>query len=308
MGKPSRLIGIEEHFITSDFSAHQPRPGRLDDIDSYRIEEMDRNGIDMQILSLTGPGVQGEADASTATIKAKRANDFLAEVIHRHPTRFSGLAAVALQNPGEAAAELERAVVQLGLKGALINNHTNGEYLDEDKFSPLWERAQALDVPIFLHPFFSPQPWGVFNGYRELASSVWGWGAEAAAHALRIVCGGVFDRFPRSKLILGHMGEMLPFWLYRIDSRWKIQPQKRALKKLPAQYIRDNVLISTSGVFSDEPLLCSIGAIGVDSIMFAVDYPYESTEEAIAFIANAPLKQEEIEKIAHLNASRLFHL
>jgi 2,3-dihydroxybenzoate decarboxylase len=240
--------------------------------------------------------------------KAKEANDILAKAIERHPTRYAGFAHLPLQDPAAAANELERTVREMGFKGALINGHTNGEYLDEEKFWPVWERAESLGVPIYLHPANSPDVPQVLKGYPELLGAMWGWQTETSSHVMRIIFGGVFDRFPKTTLILGHMGEGLAFWLWRLDSRHVIMHHNRPIKKLPSQYIRDNIVITTSGVASYPPLLCSMLALGSDRILFSVDYPYESTKEAVEFIEGAPLSESDREKICHLNAERVLHL
>jgi 2,3-dihydroxybenzoate decarboxylase len=271
---------------------------------------MDEFGIDMEVLSLTAPGIQAETDTALAAKRAAQANDFLAEIIGKHPTRFSGFAALALQDPDGAAAELERAVTQLGLRGALINGHTHGEYLDAPTFWPVWERAEALGVPIYLHPANSYDVWHNLRGHEELIGPMWSWGVETATHALRILFGGVFDRFPGATLVLGHMGEGLPGILWRLDSRWGFLDQRgiSLAKPRPSDYIRDNMMITTSGVCAHAPLLGSLLALGADHIMFATDYPLESNRDAVRFIETAPISETDRAKICHLNAERLLRL
>ena len=311
MPRPSRLIGIEEHFVIDGYEHNSPAPGAralLEDIDGKRLQEMDRCGVDMQVLSLTAPGVQNEPDAAKATQMAKRANDELAKIIQRHPKRFAGFAAIACQDPKSAADELERAVKQLGLVGALVNNSTLGRYLDEDAFSPIWERAQALDVPLYIHPANPPVRWAVTEGYPGLDGAMWGWAAETGAHALRLVLGGVFERFPRAKLILGHMGEGLPFFLWRLDSRYVRQPPKVKLANPPSYYVRENIYITTSGVFAEPPLMCAIAAMGIGHVLFAVDWPLEVMEQATKWLREANLHQDQVERIAHTNIEQLLKL
>ena len=226
----------------------------------------------------------------------------------KNPRRFGAFAHLALQDAKGAADELERAVTQLGMKGALINGHTNGEYLDDEKFWPMWERAEALGVPIYLHPANAMRPSPANEGYAELAGPAWAWGPETAAHTLRLIYGGVFDRFPKTTVILGHMGEALPFMLWRLDSRYEVVRRGRPIKKKPSQYIRENVMITTAGSCSAAPLLCSLLELGADRIMFSIDYPFEHTHEAVAFIENAPIGQADKEKICHLNVERLLKL
>ncbi len=319
--KPVKKIVLEEHFLTPALAkyardmeksiAREPMEyykTRLLDFDNLRLEEMDRYGVDVAVLSVTTPGVQIEPDREVAIRLAKEANDILAGAIERHPTRFKGFAHLPLQDPPEAADELERTVRQLGFRGALINGHSNGEYLDHEKFWPVWERAEALEVPIYLHPANAPDTASCLRGYPELWGAMWGWGTETGTHALRIVCGGVFDRHPKATLILGHMGETLPSVLWRLDSRYALMLHSNKLAKMPSQYIRENILITTSGVSSYPPLLASILALGSDRILFSIDYPYESTKEAVEFIETAPLSQADREKICHENAERALGL
>jgi 2,3-dihydroxybenzoate decarboxylase len=307
MAKPSRVIALEEHFTTPDFAPTNLRA--LYEVGEQRVANMDRFGIDLQVISLAAPGVQGETDAAVAAVKAKRTNDLMAEIALRFPGRFAGFACLPTQDPGAAADELERAVSQLGLKGALINGHTQGRYLDEEIFYPLWERAEALDVPLYLHPAPAYKPWDLVDGYPELAMAAWGWSAQTGAHALRVIVSGVFDRFPRARMILGHMGETIPLYLWRIDSRMHDKLAKRGLeKKKPSDYVRRNIVITTSGVFDDNPLICAINAIGVQSVMFSVDHPYENDAAASEWLARLPLPQEQVEAIAHGNVERILRL
>ena len=315
-----KKITLEEHFLLPDlpmpiiksvldpeFAARMMT--RLLDFEQFRLPEMDAHEIAMQILSLPA-GIQMEADTSEAIKKAKQANDGLAELVCKYPTRFAGLAALPLQDPEVAAEELERAVTQLGLKGAMVNGHTHGEMLDEQKYWVMWERAEALGVPIYLHPGgeLPGQVNKIYDGYPELLGPTWNWGCETAAYALRLLFSGIFDAFPQLTLILGHMGEMLPFILWRLDSRVKISAGKSQIKKPPSQYIKENIWITTSGQAAMEPLQCAMSGLGVDHMLFAVDYPFENTEDAASFIENAPMSDADKAKICHLNAERLFRL
>lgn len=319
--KPVKKIVLEEHFLTPALVKYArdmersiaPEPmeyykTRLFDLDNLRLEEMDKHGVDVAVLSVTTPGVQIEPDRSLAVRLAKETNDFLARAIERHPTRFKGFAHLPLQDPREGADELERTVRQLGFRGALINGHCNGDYLDHERFWPVWERAEALGVPIYLHPANAPDTASCLKGYPELWGAMWGWGTETGTHALRLVFGGVFDRFPNTTVILGHMGETLPFVLWRLDSRYALMLHTKQLKKMPSQYIRDNVVVTTSGVCSYPPLLATILAMGSDRILFSIDYPYESTKEAVEFIESAPLSEVDREKICYQNAERVLGL
>jgi 2,3-dihydroxybenzoate decarboxylase len=317
----TRKIALEEHFLVEGFANIGRTEGsgpaaafrrqaalRLPEIDALRLAAMDESGIDVAVLSLFQPGIQGERDTGTAIRKAKAVNDTLAERIARHSKRFSGFAAVPLQDPRAAADELERAVKELGFKGALINGHTLGVYLDDAGVLPFWERVAALDVPIYLHPANPTAVPEAFEGYPGLAQAMFGWAAETGGHALRLVLSGLFDRFPSLTLILGHMGEALPFYLWRIDSRFKISEPKVTLRHLPSHYIRRNIAVTTAGVFAPEPLRCTIDAMGLDRVLFSVDYPLEDSDEAARFIETAPLSEAEREAVCFRNAEHLLRL
>jgi len=281
---------------------------RLYDIGEGRLQEMDEAGIDMQVLSLVSPGVQ-VLDPPAGTALAKKINDKVSEAVRKYPERFAGLASIAPQNPGEAADELERAVKELGLRGASINSHTKGEYLDNKKYWVIFERAEKLGVPIYIHPRLpSPDMVKPYLDYPRIDSAMCGFAHEVSLHALRLICGGVFDQFPKLKIILGHLGEALPYWLWRIDSTWQKGPEANKLKKLPSQYIKDNFFVTTSGMFWQPPLICAYLALGADRILFAVDYPMQSNEEAVQFMELAPLCDGDKEKICHLNAEELLML
>jgi 5-carboxyvanillate decarboxylase len=282
---------------------------QLCDIGKGRLDAMDRCGIDAQVISLVSPGVQ-VFDASTGTDLAKEYNNRLAAAAKEHPKRFAGLACIAPQNPGDAADELERAVRKLGFKGCVINSHTRGEYLDDKKYWVIFERAQKLDVPIYLHPR-APSPAMIkpFIGYPMLDSAMWGFTAEAALHSLRLICSGLFDELPKLKLVIGHLGETIPFLIDRIDNRYSVFPFSKKLKKLPGQYFKENFLVSTSGMNENSaPLALAISVLSADSIMFAVDYPMENAEDAVRFIDTAPIADKDREKICYINAERVFSL
>lgn len=317
----TRKIALEEHFLAEGFANMARTEGsgpaatfrrqaaeRLPEIDALRLDAMDKAGIEIAVLSLFQPGVQGERDTATAIRKAKAVNDTLAERIARHPARFRGFAAVPMQDPRAAADELARAVDELGFKGALINGHTQGVYLDDPRCLPFWERVAALDVPIYLHPANPMTIPAAFDGYPGLAQAIFGWAAETGGHTLRLILSGLFDRFPSLTLILGHMGEALPFYLWRIDSRFKIGEPKVALRHPPSEYIRRNIAVTTAGAFSPEPLRCTIDAMGLDRVLFSVDYPLEDSDEAARFIETAPLSEAEREAVCFRNAERVLRL
>ncbi|MDN7674924.1 amidohydrolase family protein [Burkholderia oklahomensis] len=316
-----RKIALEEHFSTPGFHAYSKSftqhiapavladlGARLADFDELRLAEMDRAGIDYTILSQTGPSVQGERDVAVAVARARESNDFLAAQIARHPSRFGGFATLAMQSPDAAIDELTRTVTTLGFKGALVNGHTFGTYYDERAYDPFWACLQALDVPLYLHPTDAYVMPRVFDGHPELAGAAWGWGVETGTHALRLLFGGVFDRFPGVKLILGHMGEGLPFLRWRFDSRFAVYSHGVTLERQPSEYFGRNILITTSGVCSAPALVGAIGEMGADAVVFSVDYPYESTAVAADFIEQAPLDEATRQRVCHGNAARIFRL
>jgi 2,3-dihydroxybenzoate decarboxylase len=281
---------------------------KLVDFTEFRLPEMDEHGVDMQVLSLTSPGIQMQPDPQVAVADARTANDFLAAVIGDHRGRFGGLAAVPLQDPPRAADELRRAV-GLGLCGALVNDHTLGHYLDEPQYVPFWEALQELGVPLYIHPSAVPSDdWAVVRGYPGLDTATWSWAARTGGHAMRLVFGGVFDRFPEARIILGHMGEFLPFQLSRFDARYADLDVGRPLAKPPSEYFQTNIAITTTGVLSHPALVAAIQAVGVDNVMFSIDYPFESTAESVLFMRSAPLAPADKERVAHGNAERILRL
>lgn len=283
---------------------------RLLDLGEGRIAHMDETGIDMQVISITSPGVQ-VFEAELATELAHDANNVLSEAIKKHPERFAGLGAVAPQAPEKAAQELARVMHQLDLRGILINSHSFGEYLDDKKYWSIFEAAEAHNAPIYLHPRTpSPTMIAPFLDYG-LYFAGWGFTIETSTHALRLIMSGVFDQFPKLKIILGHMGEGLPFWLQRLDNRYLLQVKIGAVEKmprLPSEYFQDNFVITTSGVCSNPALVHSLEVLGPDKIFFAADFPYESVEEAITFMDNVPIAEEDRLKIYQTNSEKLFRL
>ncbi len=287
---------------------------RLSEFASLRLASMDASGIDISVLSHTVPAAQGIVDPTVATAAARQINDFLAEqVIATHPTRFAGLANVALQDPEAAARELERAVTTLGLKGVMVNGYTDvadargGEYLDSPRLLPFWEAVSSLDVPVYLHPrpAFDQR---LYQGHAELIGATWGFAPETATHALRLVYSGLFDRFPRLTVVLGHLGETLPYFAWRIQHCFEYNPSDKRVQRRLQDYLGENFYVSTSGFFSDQALIGAVLTIGADRILFAADYPYEMMEPAAAWIERAPIAENDRRKIAHLNARALFKL
>jgi 2,3-dihydroxybenzoate decarboxylase len=314
-----KKIALEEHFLCPGFEGYwQTTVGdvdpaiyaqvvaRLSDFGELRLAAMDKAGIARSVLSLAGPGVQAEPDVATARRNATAANDFLAQEIAKRPDRYSGFAHLAMQDPAAAADELDRCMGELKLAGAMINGHTNGQYLDHPSLTPFWERAQALDAAIYLHPADPVTPSHALDGHTGLRRATWEWGFETGSHALRLVFGGLFDRFPRAKLVLGHLGETLPYLLWRFDSRAKLYGVK--LAKPPSQYIKENIVVTTSGMCSAEPLTCAMSALGSNRVMFAADYPFESSEEAAHFIDSVPLDEEARNDICFNTAVKYFKL
>lgn len=283
---------------------------RLLDMD-LRLETMDRHGVDMHLLSLTSPGVQSFAP-DVAVRMARFTNDRLAEIVHRHPKRYGALASVPPQDVAGAVAEIKRARRELGLHGIMINSHTRGEYLDDRKYWPIFEAAVASGAAVYIHPRApNPQMAPLFRDYA-LWGAIYGFGADTGLHLIRLISSGVFDEYPELKVVVGHMGEGLPYWFYRIDhmhsnivnlAKMSARP---VLKQAPSQYFRSNISITTSGVNWHEALMFAHRTVGADSIMFAIDYPYERTEDAVDFMRSAALGAEDMAKITHRNAQRVF--
>ena len=301
-----KVLSYEVPFLVP--SRREEAVNRLLDIGEARVKQMDEADIDMQVLSLVSPGVQ-VFDAPTGTALAKKINDQLSEAVSKYPERLAGFASLAPQDPGEAADELERAVMDLGFKGACINSHTKGEYLDEKKYWVIFERAEKLGVPIYIHPRSpSPDMMKPFLDYPMLTTAMIGFAAEVSLHALRLISSGPFDTFPRLNIILGHLGEALPYWLWRLDNIYLRTPAPEKLKKAPSEYFKDNFFVTTSGMFWQPPMLCSYLALGAEKILFAVDYPMESNEVAVQFMEEVAICDSDKEKIYHLNAEKLLGL
>jgi len=319
-----RVISLEDHFWTPaiahaigalrnpDAASGRPLEADLEDLGERRLAAMDAAGIDLQVISHTTPGVQ-HLDAETAVPLAREANDRLAGAVARRPDRFAGFATLPTSAPQAAADELERSVTDLGFKGAMVNGHTNGRFLDDPAFEVLLGRAERLGVPLYLHPA-EPVP-AVRDAYYDgfdpavrwfLSAAAWGWHAETGLHVLRMVLGGVFDRHPGLQLVIGHMGEMLPFMLERIDDN--LPPNVTGLDRLPSEYILANVHITTSGLFSVPPLLCALMVFGADRVLFSVDWPYAPNDAGRRLLDTAPLSPADLERLAHGNAERLLGL
>ena len=284
----------------------------LSDLGPQRLQHMDDCGIDRQIMALTSPGVQ-IFDADTAVAFARVANDELAEAVRRHPTRYSGMIAVAPQRPAEAAKEIERGL-QLGLTGVIINSHTQGEYLSDPKFWDIFAAAEAANTPIYLHPNTAPR--NMIQPFLEcgLDGAIYGFGVETGLHALRIITAGVFDRFPKLQMIIGHMGEALPFWAYRLDYmheatvRSNRYPTVKALKKKPSDYLRENFYITNSGVAWEPAIKFSQQVLGADRVMYAMDYPYQHVKAEVDTLDAMAMDAADKKRFFQTNAENAFHL
>jgi 5-carboxyvanillate decarboxylase len=285
---------------------------RLSDIGSWRLADMDASGIDLQILSLTSPGVQ-VFDAATATAIAAETNDQVAEAVRAHPTRFAALAAVAPQDPSAAAREIDRAVRRLGLKGVIVNSHTRGECLDDPKFWEIFEAAESLNVPIYIHPQ-APPP-AMIGPYveRGLEGALWGFAAETGLHVLAIIRSGALDRFPKLRFVIGHAGEALPFWLFRLDymnrtARPAIRTGAAALDKQISEYMREHFYVTTSGMAWAPVITFIQSVLGVDRVLYAMDYPYQFEISEVIASDEVPMSAADKKKFFQTNAERVFAL
>jgi predicted TIM-barrel fold metal-dependent hydrolase len=313
------VIALEEHYGDAELMAawdlgeRPPVPGineRLADLDDLRLREMDEAGIDIQVLSHAAPATQ-KLGANVALDLARRVNDRLAAAIARHPSRFAGFAALPTADPAAAVDELARCVEALGFKGAMLHGIAHGVFLDDPRFWPIYARAEALDVPIYLHPSL-PHPAVIAAYYNEyvkeypaITSAAWGFGVETGTLAVRMVLSGVFEKHPRLKFILGHFGEMLPFFLWRID--FSLNRPGRKPVNFRDQFCR-HFYVTTSGNFSDSTLLCTVMEMGADRIMFSVDYPFVANKPGVDWLARAPISDEDRVKIASGNAKRLLKM
>ena len=319
-----KIIALEEHYWDDEVAAHFKERGpemrnpemlqRLRDLDTLRIKEMDEAGIDLQIVSHGAPATQ-RIDAETAVPLAKRANDRLFESIKKHPGRLKGFAVLPTANPKAAADELERAVTKLNFKGAMVHGLTAMDganlFLDDKRFWPIFERAQALDVPLYMHPAVPHK--AVIEAYYKdyldqfpsLMTAAWGFGVEAATQGIRLVLSGVFETYPRLKIILGHLGEGLPFYLWRINMALGRQGNRATPFR---DTFREHFWITTSGAFSTPSLLCCVMEMGVDRILFSVDYPFVPNPPGVKWMDTVPLSNEDRAKILNGNATRLLKL
>ena len=317
-------IAFEEHFDLPPFDDKIPQyvnpdmmaevKAKLLDVSETRLHEMDAAGIGYSLLSLNAPGVQAENDASQAVALARQVNDTLAEIVAGRPARYGGMATLAMQDPQAAVAELERCLTQLGFPGVMLNGFTNapdGEgswYYDHERYLPFWERVEALDVPVYLHP---RNPLGagegMYAGHPELSGAVWMFTVETATHALRLMTSGLFDRFPDLKVILGHLGETLTFNMWRIEHRISCMGDLRKFQRPLGHYLRTNFYVTTSGNFHDPAMANAMTELGADHVLFSTDYPYESMREAADWFEHVDISPADRHLIGQANARRLFH-
>ena len=285
----------------------------LQDLDQIRLEHMDACGIDRQVIALTAPGVQ-VMDKATAVSFAELANDQLSDAIRRHPTRFAGMIAVAPQDPVAAAKEIERGVTKLGMHAVVINSHTQGEYLSDPKFWDIFAAAEAHDAPIYLHP--NSLPANMIQPFQDcgLDGAIYGFGVETGLHALRIITAGVFDRFPKLRMVIGHMGEALPFWAYRLDYMHQatVRSQRynsvKPIRKQPSDYLRENFYITNSGVAWEPAIRFTQSFMGVDRVLYAMDYPYQYAVDEVIALDKMAIGDADKKKFFQTNAETVFKL
>lgn len=305
--------GLMGFYMSSSSERAQHIVRCLQDLDQVRLGHMDAAGIDMQVLGLTAPGVQ-VMDKGTAVSVSRLANDYLADAIGRHPTRFAGMIAVAPQDPAAAAKEIERGVTQLGMHAVIINSHTQGEYLSDPKFWDIFAAAEAFDAPIYLHP--NALPANMIAPFQEcgLDGAIYGFGVETGLHAMRIITAGVFDRFPRLRLIIGHMGEALPFWAYRLDymHHATVRSQRYAsmqpIKKMPSDYLRENFLVTNSGVAWEPAIKFTQDFMGPERVLYAMDYPYQHAVDEVISLDNMSISDAHKRMFFQTNAETVFKI
>ena len=320
-----RKIGLEEHFAIpetlSDSRGYLPDEtwselrARVLDIHERRLREMDQHGIEMMILSLNAPAIQAIPDAARADEVARKANDYLAEQVHRRPDRFQGLAALPMQDPERAAAEFERCVRDLGFRGALVNGFSDLAdstlYYDLPQYRPFWAQVERLDVPFYLHPRNPlPRDAQIYEGHSWLLGPTWAFAQETAVHALRLMGSGLFDDHPRLKIILGHLGEGLPYGMWRVDhcNGWVPGRHKYPARRKIADYFYANFYVTTSGNFHTQTLLAAMLELGADRVLFSIDWPFENVSHAAEWFDATPISEADRLKIGRTNALKLFRL
>lgn len=320
-------IGLEEHFAIpetlQDSAGFVPGDywtelsARLLDIHERRLHEMDANGMEMMILSLNAPAVQAIPDRTKAIEIARRANDFLAEQVARRPDRFQAFAALPMQDPDAATRELERCMVELGFRGALVNGFSqvdtpeNVVYYDAPQYADFWAESERLDAPFYLHPRNPIPSWSqIYQGHPWLMGPTWAFAQETAVHALRLMASGLFDRHPGLKIILGHMGEGLPYNIWRVDNRnaWVKMPKGYPAKKPLGDYFNQNFYLTTSGNFRTQTLIDAMLEVGSDRILFSTDWPFENVDHAASWFNSTSISESDRQKIGRTNAINLFKL
>jgi 5-carboxyvanillate decarboxylase len=305
--------GLMGFYMTSPSERAQHIMRCLTDLDDLRIQHMDDCGIDMQVLALTSPGVQ-VMEKAEAVAFAREANDFLAAAIRRHPTRLGGMLAVAPQDPAAAAKEIERGVHSLGIHAVVINSHTQGEYLSDAKFWPIFEAAESLGTPIYLHPNALPPK--MYEPFFEcgLDGAIYGFGVETGLHAMRIITSGALDRFPKLQIIIGHMGEALPYWAYRLDymHRATVGSKRYAsvqpIAMQPSDYLRRNFHVTNSGVAWEPAVKFAMDFMGADRVLYAMDYPYQHVADEVIALDGMAMTPELKRQFFQTNAERLFRV
>ncbi len=299
-----KKIAVEEHctFDTTAEAAGRPKNPRQADLGEVRLAAMDEAGVTMQVI--TNSGVQFIPDASKAVELSKRNNELLAEACSKHPDRLVAcFAALPTQDPQAAIDEFERAVTKLKFKGAVVEGFppgVNDGFLDTQKFLGLWERSAALGAPIYIHPAQPPADGFKMITESGLTSLAWAGGVFCATQALRLMVNGVFDAYPKAILMLGHNGELLPYWLGRLDD----QTRSKTMKKKPSDYARENLLVATSGLYRPEAVVCAMSALGDDRVLFATDYASVSGKVAVELVEKVPISAADKERIYHLNAEK----
>jgi 2,3-dihydroxybenzoate decarboxylase len=308
---PPKVVALEEHFTSPLLRALRGEKDtatqrKLDDLGELRIREMDEAGIDLQVISENNPATQ-TLDAETAVKLARASNDVLYEAVRRHPNRFAGFATLPTPDPKAAADELERAVSKLGFKGAMIMGLTHGRFMDDKRFRPIFERAVRLDVPLYIHPT-PPHPAvqeAYFKEYPVLAVAPLGFTLETLTHTFRLIVSGLFDEFPSLKIIVGHLGETAPFLLWRTDN---ILAERAPMPRAFADYYREHFWLTTSVAFSDSALTCAITEMGVERILFSVDWPFMDNRAGRTWMDKAPVSDHDRTLIFGANARELFKL
>lgn len=319
-------VAVEEHFRIPETKGSESRyPGayweglssKLLDVHDARLAEMDKTGIEIEVISLNSNAVQGVPDPAQAIALARRANDALAAAVAKRPDRFAGLAALPMQDPAAAATELQRCVRDLKFKGALVNGFSQvgapdtAVYYDLPQYRPFWAVAERLDVPFYLHPRNPlPRDGKIYEGHPWLLGPIWAFGHETAVHALRLMASGLFDAHPRLQIVLGHMGENLPFAMWRVDNAnaWIENRHSWPAKKRLSDYFRENFYITTSGNFHTPALINAMLTIGADRVMFSTDWPFENIDHAADWFDACPISENDRVKIGRENARRLFRL